>query len=208
MLPALVLGDTSTVTLTSREFRAAGLTHLTAVSPPSRSCVRRRWFRHRRDRNRVPWRARRRVGGIRHPGAADGQAWAAVMGAIAPGDAGLRAGGRRFQLVGSVLVAGCRSPSAVDIGFAPSGGGHGLVPVWSRRLVDLRCRAGRCSRGGRAAGDGATGAAISGRVAQAVGQSGGGGRDRADHRAGRSVAAVLAAAGRRAGADPVHRGPK
>lgn len=48
MLPALVLGDTSTVTaLTSREFRAAGLTHLTAVSGPmSRSCVRRRWFRH------------------------------------------------------------------------------------------------------------------------------------------------------------------
>ena len=33
MLPALVLGDTSAVTpMTSQEFRAAGLTHLTAVS--------------------------------------------------------------------------------------------------------------------------------------------------------------------------------
>ena len=33
MLPALVLGDTSTVTAqTTAEFRASGLTHLTAVS--------------------------------------------------------------------------------------------------------------------------------------------------------------------------------
>ena len=33
MLPALVLGDTSTLTAqTTEEFRAAGLTHLTAVS--------------------------------------------------------------------------------------------------------------------------------------------------------------------------------
>lgn len=75
MLPALVLGDTSTVTaLTSREFRAAGLTHLTAVSGANVTIVCGGAGFGTVDRTACGRGVRgRRVGGIRHPGAADGQ---------------------------------------------------------------------------------------------------------------------------------------
>jgi competence protein ComEC len=145
MLPALVLGDTSTVTtVTSREFRAAGLTHLTAVSGANVTIV----------CGAVLFSSR-----LIGPRAAVGLAGAAllvfvivvqptasvvraaVMGAIAL--LGVLSSRRRQAipaLSATVLVLMVAAPQlAVDVGFALSVVATAalvvIAPVWSRRLV-------------------------------------------------------------------------
>jgi competence protein ComEC len=145
MLPALVLGDTSTVTtVTSREFRAAGLTHLTAVSGANVTIV----------CGAVLFSSR-----LIGPRAAVGLAGAAlvlfvivvqptasvlraaVMGAIAL--LGVLSSRRRQAipaLAATVLLLMVAAPHmAVDVGFALSVVATAalvvIAPVWSRRLV-------------------------------------------------------------------------
>ncbi|QUR69852.1 ComEC/Rec2 family competence protein [Mycobacterium spongiae] len=145
MLPALVLGDTSELTAaTNREFRAAGMTHLTAVSGANVTIV----------CGAVLVLAR-----LIGPRAAVGCAAvvlgafvivvqptasvlrAAVMGAI--GLVGILSSRRRQAipaLSASVLVLTALAPHlAVDVGFALSVVATGalilVAPVWSRRLV-------------------------------------------------------------------------
>ena len=149
MLPGLVLGDTSTVTaVTSREFRAAGLTHLTAVSGANVTIV----------CGAVLFSAR-----LIGPRGAVGLAGAAlvvfvivvqptasvlraaVMGAIAL--LGVLSARRRQAipaLAGTVLLLMVVAPQlAVDVGFALSVVATAalvvLAPVWSRRLVAAGC---------------------------------------------------------------------
>jgi competence protein ComEC len=145
MLPALVLGDTSAVTTqTSQEFRAAGLTHLTAVSGANVTIV----------CGAVLFSSR-----LIGPRVAVGLAGialvvfvivvqptasvlrAAVMGAIAL--AGVVSSRRRQAipaLSATVLVLMVAAPQlAVDVGFALSVVATAalvvIAPVWSRRLV-------------------------------------------------------------------------
>ncbi|BCQ08516.1 hypothetical protein JMUB5695_01951 [Mycobacterium heckeshornense] len=148
-LPALVLGDTSGVTaLTGREFRAAGLTHLTAVSGANVTIV----------CGAVLFSAR-----LIGPRAAVGLAAvalvvfvivvqptasvlrAAVMGAIAL--LGMLSSRRRQaipSLCAAVLVLMVAAPQlAVDVGFALSVVATAalvvIAPVWSRRMASRGC---------------------------------------------------------------------
>ncbi len=149
MLPGLVLGDTSAVTaVTSREFRAAGLTHLTAVSGANVTIV----------CGAVLFSAR-----VIGPRAAVGLAGAAlvafvivvqptasvlraaVMGAIAlMGVLSARQRQAIPALAATVLLLMVVVPAlAVDVGFALSVVATAalvvLAPVWSRRLVAAGC---------------------------------------------------------------------
>jgi competence protein ComEC len=145
MLPALVLGDMSTVgTTTSQEFRAAGLTHLTAVSGANVTIV----------CGAVLFTSR--LIGPRVAVALAGAALvlfvvvvqptasvlrAAVMGAIAL--VGVLSSRRRQAipaLAATVLVLMVVTPQlAVDLGFALSVVATAalvvIAPIWSRRLV-------------------------------------------------------------------------
>jgi competence protein ComEC len=145
MLPALVLGDTSAVsTITNREFRAAGLTHLTAVSGANVTIV----------CGAVLFSAR--LVGPRVAVALAGFALvvfvivvqptasvlrAAVMGGIAL--VGMLSSRRRQAipaLAATVLVLMVAAPQlAVDVGLALSVVATAalvvIAPVWSRRLV-------------------------------------------------------------------------
>jgi competence protein ComEC len=145
MLPALVLGDMSTVsTVTSQEFRTAGLTHLTAVSGANVTIV----------CGAVLFTSR--LIGPRAAVALAGAALvlfvivvqptasvlrAAVMGAIAL--MGLLSSRRRQAipaLAATVLVLMIVTPQlAVDVGLALSVVATAalvvIAPVWSRRLV-------------------------------------------------------------------------
>lgn len=145
MLPALVLGDTSTVTaLTSREFRAAGLTHLTAVSGANVTIVCAAALVSARligPRAAVVCAAVALVAFVILVQPTASVLRAAVMGAIAL--VGMLSARRRQAipaLSGSVLVLLAAAPHlAVDIGFALSVAATGalvvIAPVWSRRLV-------------------------------------------------------------------------
>lgn len=149
MLPALVLGDTSTVTaLTSREFRAAGLTHLTAVSGANVTIVCAAALVSARligPRAAVVCAAVALVAFVILVQPTASVLRAAVMGAIAL--VGMLSARRRQAipaLSGSVLVLLAAAPHlAVDIGFALSVAAKGalvvIAPVWSRRLVDRGC---------------------------------------------------------------------
>ncbi|OBI79959.1 ComEC/Rec2 family competence protein, partial [Mycobacterium sp. E740] len=146
MLPALVLGDTSAVPRqTTAEFRAAGLTHLTAVSGANVTIV---------------CGAVLLTAGLVGPRAAVGLAAVALLAfvvVVQPTASVLRAAvmaaitllavlsHRRRQAIpalsASVLVLLIGSPElAVDVGFALSVSATAalvvLAPVWSRRLVD------------------------------------------------------------------------
>jgi competence protein ComEC len=145
MLPALVLGDTSTVTAqTTREFRASGLTHLTAVSGANVTIV---------------------CGAVLMTAALVGPRAAAVVAALAlvafvivvqPSASVLRAAvmgaitlfavvsHRRRQAIpalsASVIMLMVAAPElAVDVGFALSVSATAalvvIAPVWSQRLV-------------------------------------------------------------------------
>ncbi|MGK2881244.1 MAG: ComEC/Rec2 family competence protein [Mycobacterium sp.] len=146
MLPALVLGDTATLTVdTTADFRAAGLTHLTAVSGANVTVV-----------CGAVLIAARLLG----PRPAVGLAAVALAGFIVvvqPSPSVLRAGvmggltllavatHRRRQalpaLAATVIALMVVAPAlAVDVGFALSvSATAGLIliaPVWSARLVD------------------------------------------------------------------------
>lgn len=145
MLPALVLGDTSTVpAATVADFKAAGLTHLTAVSGANVTIV---------------CGAVLLAAGVLGPRTSAGLAalvLAAFVVVVQPSASVLRAAvmgaitlaavvsHRRRQaipaLAGSVLLLLIAAPElAVDVGFALSvtatAGLVVLAPVWSRRLV-------------------------------------------------------------------------
>lgn len=145
MLPALVLGDTSAVTVeTDRDFRAAGMTHLMAVSGANVTIVcaavlfSARW---------IGPRAAVALAGLTlaafvvvvQPTASVLRA--AVMGAI--GLAGMLSSRRRQAipaLSATVLVLLAVAPQlAVDVGFALSAVATAalvlIAPAWSRRLV-------------------------------------------------------------------------
>jgi competence protein ComEC len=145
MLPALVLGDTSTVsTVTSREFRAAGLTHLTAVSGANVTIVCGAVLFSSRL---IGPRAAVALAGIAlvvfvivvQPTASVLRA--AVMGAIAL--VGVLSSRRRQAIPGlaaTVLVLMVTAPQlAVDVGLALSVVATAalvvIAPIWSRRLV-------------------------------------------------------------------------
>lgn len=146
MLPALVLGDTSGVSVqTTADFRAAGLTHLTAVSGANVTIV---------------CAAVLLTAGLIGPRAAVGLAATALLTfvvVVQPTASVLRAAvmgaitllavlsHRRRQAIpalsASVLALMIGSPElAVDVGFALSVSATAalvvLAPVWSRRLVD------------------------------------------------------------------------
>ncbi len=145
MLPALVLGDTSTVsTVTSREFRAAGLTHLTAVSGANVTIVCGAVLFSSRL---IGPRAAVALAGVAlvifvivvQPTASVLRA--AVMGGIAL--VGLLSSRRRQAipaLAATVLVLMVAAPQlAVDVGLALSVVATAalvvIAPVWSGRLV-------------------------------------------------------------------------
>src|SRR4029077_5568432 len=146
MLPALVLGDTSTVTAqTTAEFRTSGLTHLTAVSGANVTIV---------------------CGAVMLSAALGGPRMAVVFSALAllafvivvqPSASVLRAAvmgaitllavvsHRRRQAIpvlsASVIVLMIAAPElSVDVGFALSVAATAalvvIAPVWSRRLVE------------------------------------------------------------------------
>jgi competence protein ComEC len=145
MLPALVLGDTSTLTAqTTEEFRRSGLTHLTAVSGANVTIV---------------------CGAVLMTAALFGPRLAVALAALAlvvfvivvqPSASVLRAAvmgaitllavvsHRRRQAIpvlsASVIVLMIAAPElAVDVGFALSVAATGalvvIAPVWSRRMV-------------------------------------------------------------------------
>jgi competence protein ComEC len=145
MLPALVLGDTSAVsTATSREFRAAGLTHLTAVSGANVTIVCGAVLFSSRL---IGPRAAVALAGVAlvvfvvvvQPTASVLRA--AVMGAIAL--VGVLSSRRRQAIPGlaaTVLVLMVTAPQlAVDVGLALSVVATAalvvIAPIWSRRLV-------------------------------------------------------------------------
>jgi competence protein ComEC len=146
MLPALVLGDTSTVSATTvEEFRAAGLTHLTAVSGANVTIV---------------CGAVLLVAGVVGPRVAVGLAALALVAfvvVVQPSASVLRAAvmgaitllaivaHRRRRAIpalsATVVVLMIGAPHlAVDLGFALSASATAalvvVAPVWSRRLVD------------------------------------------------------------------------
>lgn len=145
MLPALVLGDTSAVpNETSRDFRAAGMTHLMAVSGANVTIVCAAVLFSARligPRMAVVLAALALVGFVIVVQPTASVLRAAVMGAIAL--AGMLISRRRQAipaLSGTVLVLLAVAPAlAVDVGFALSvlatAGLIVIAPVWSRRLV-------------------------------------------------------------------------
>jgi competence protein ComEC len=149
MLPALVLGDTSAVAAeTSREFRAAGMTHLTAVSGANVTIVCGAVLFSARligPRVAVLLAAVALVAFVIVVQPTASVLRAAVMGAIAL--AGILSSRRRQAipaLSASVLVLMAAAPHlAVDVGFALSVLATAalivIAPVWSRRLVGQGC---------------------------------------------------------------------
>ena len=146
MLPALVLGDTSAVPeATTAEFRAAGLTHLTAVSGANVTIVCGAVLLVSRL---IGPRAAVLLAGVALAGfvvvvqPSPSVLRAALVGAV--GLLGIVAHRRRQAmpaLAATVVVLMIAAPElAVDVGFALSVlATAGLVlvaPVWSRRLVD------------------------------------------------------------------------
>lgn len=145
MLPALVLGDTSAVTAsTGREFRAAGLTHLMAVSGANVTIVCGAVFFSARligPRAAVVLAAVALLAFVIVVQPTASVLRAAVMGAIAL--LGVLSARRRQaipSLSASVLVLLAVAPQlAVDVGFALSVVATAalvvIAPVWSARLV-------------------------------------------------------------------------
>ncbi len=149
MLPALVLGDTSAVTAeTGREFRAAGMTHLTAVSGANVTIVCAAVLFSARligPRAAVVLAALALVAFVIVVQPTASVLRAAVMGAIAL--AGMLSSRRRQAipaLCATVLVLLAVAPQlAVDVGFALSVLATAalvvIAPVWSRRLAGRGC---------------------------------------------------------------------
>ena len=149
MLPALVLGDTSAVTAdTSRDFRVAGMTHLTAVSGANVTIVCAAVLFSARligPRSAVLLAAVTLVAFVVVVQPTASVLRAAVMGAIAL--AGMLSSRRRQAipaLCASTLVLLAVAPHlAVDVGFALSVLATAalvlVAPVWSRRLVAGGC---------------------------------------------------------------------
>ncbi len=149
MLPALVLGDTSGVTAeTSREFRAAGMTHLMAVSGANVTIVCAAVLFSARmigPRAAVALAALALVAFVIVVQPTASVLRAAVMGAIAL--AGMLSSRRRHAIPAlSATVLGLLAVAphlAVDVGFALSVLATAalvvIAPVWSRRLVGKGC---------------------------------------------------------------------
>jgi competence protein ComEC len=149
MLPALVLGDTSAVSAeTSREFRAAGMTHLTAVSGANVTIVCAAVLFSARligPRAAVVLAAVALVAFVIVVQPTASVLRAAVMGAIAL--AGMLSSRRRQAipaLSAAVLLLLAVAPHlAVDVGFALSVLATAalvvIAPVWSRRLAGRGC---------------------------------------------------------------------
>jgi len=149
MLPALVLGDTSAVTAeTSREFRAAGMTHLTAVSGANVTIVCGAVLFSARligPRAAVVLAAVALVTFVIVVQPTASVLRAALMGAIAL--AGMLSSRRRQAipaLSAAVLILLAVAPHlAVDVGFALSVLATAalvvIAPVWSRRLAGRGC---------------------------------------------------------------------
>lgn len=149
MLPALVLGDTSAVTAeTGRDFRAAGMTHLTAVSGANVTIVCAAVLFSARligPRAAVALAAVALVAFVIVVQPTASVLRAAVMGAIAL--AGMLSSRRRQAipaLSATVLILLAVSPHlAVDVGFALSVLATAalvvVAPAWSRRLVGKGC---------------------------------------------------------------------
>ncbi|OBH57546.1 competence protein [Mycobacterium mantenii] len=145
LLPALVLGDTSAVpSETSRDFRAAGMTHLMAVSGANVTIVCAAVLFSARligPRAAVVLAALALVAFVIVVQPTASVVRAAVMGAIAL--AGMLFSRRRQAipaLAATVLVLLAVAPAlAVDVGFALSVVATAalivIAPVWSRRLV-------------------------------------------------------------------------
>jgi competence protein ComEC len=145
MLPALVLGDMSTVTpITSQEFRTAGLTHLTAVSGANVTIVCGAVLFSSRligPRNAVGLAGIALVLFVIVVQPSASVLRAAVMGAIAL--VGVLSSRRRQAipaLAATVLVLMVITPQlAVDVGLALSVVATAalvvIAPIWSRRLV-------------------------------------------------------------------------
>lgn len=145
MLPALVLGDTSAVPgNTSRDFRAAGMTHLMAVSGANVMIVCGAVLFSARligPRAAIAFAALALVAFVIVVQPTASVLRAAVMSAIAL--AGMLSSRRRQAipaLAATVLVLLAVAPAlAVDVGFALSVVATGalivVAPVWSRRLV-------------------------------------------------------------------------
>ncbi len=149
MLPALVLGDTSAVSAqTGREFRAAGMTHLTAVSGANVTIVCVAVLFSARligPRAAVVLAAVALVAFVFVVQPTASVLRAAVMGAIAL--AGMLSSRRRQAipaLSATVLILLAVAPHlAVDVGFALSVLATAalvvVAPTWSRRLVRGGC---------------------------------------------------------------------
>ena len=149
MLPALVLGDTSAVTAeTDRDFRAAGMTHLMAVSGANVTIVCAAVLFSARligPRAAVVLAALTLVAFVVLVEPTASVLRAAVMGAI--GLAGMLSSRRRQAipaLCATALVLLAIAPQlAVDVGFALSVVATAalvvIAPVWSRRLVGRGC---------------------------------------------------------------------
>jgi competence protein ComEC len=149
MLPALVLGDTSAVPAeTSRDFRAAGMTHLMAVSGANVTIVCAAVLFSARligPRAAVVLAALALVAFVIVVQPTASVLRAAVMGGIAL--AGMLSSRRRQAipaLAATVLVLVAIAPQlAVDVGFALSVIATAalvvIAPVWSRRLVAKGC---------------------------------------------------------------------
>jgi competence protein ComEC len=149
MLPALVLGDTSALTAgTGREFRAAGMTHLTAVSGANVTIVCATVLLSARligPRAAVLLAAVALVAFVIVVQPTASVLRAAVMGAIAL--AGMLTSRRRQAipaLAAAVLILLAVAPQlSVDAGFALSVLATGalvvIAPVWSRRLTAKGC---------------------------------------------------------------------
>jgi competence protein ComEC len=148
-LPALVLGDTSAVTAeTGRDFRAAGMTHLMAVSGANVTIVCAAVLFSARligPRAAVVLAALALVAFVIVVQPTASVLRAAVMGAIAL--AGMLSSRRRQAipaLAATVLMLLAVAPQlAVDVGFALSVFATAalvvIAPVWSRRLVAKGC---------------------------------------------------------------------
>jgi competence protein ComEC len=149
MLPALVLGDTSAVSAeTSRDFRAAGMTHLTAVSGANVTIVCAAVLFSARligPRAAVALAAVALLAFVIVVQPTASVLRAAVMGAIAL--AGMLSSRRRQAipaLSAAVLILLVVAPQlAVDVGFALSVLATAalvvIAPAWSRRLTATGC---------------------------------------------------------------------
>lgn len=149
LLPALVLGDTAAVpTETGRDFRAAGMTHLMAVSGANVTIVCAAVLFSARmigPRTAVVLAALALAAFVVVVQPTASVVRAAVMGAIAL--AGMLSSRRRQAipaLAATVLLLLAVAPQlAVDVGFALSALATAalivIAPVWSRRLSDRGC---------------------------------------------------------------------